>query len=163
VDVGRFSSGGKEGCFLNTCSLGVYPELVRERDRWSKRIGGWPAGVVAALRVLRADEHPLRAEFQGTERQLWLLFAGNGMYHRMGLTPGRRFDLADGRLDVRVVHGGRVPAARLLAAAVAGPLTRPRGRPGRPAAPGERRTRHPAGVRRRSHRGGGRGDARKAA
>ena len=44
-----------------TCSLGVYPELVRERDRWSKRIGGWPAGVVATLRVLRADRHPLQA------------------------------------------------------------------------------------------------------
>ncbi|MGP4044567.1 bifunctional phosphatase PAP2/diacylglycerol kinase family protein [Streptomyces sp. 2A115] len=124
VDVGYFSTGDREGCFLNTCSLGVYPELVRERDRWSKRIGPWPAGVVAAVRVLRADRHPLRAEFGGRERPLWLLFAGNGMYRRMGLTPGRRFDLADGRLDVRVVHGGRVPAVRLLAAAVAGPLTR---------------------------------------
>ncbi|NGO09692.1 phosphatase PAP2 family protein [Streptomyces sp. HC44] len=124
VDVGHFASGAVEGCFLNTCSLGVYPELVRERDRWSKRIGGWPAGVLAALRVLRADRHPLRTEIGGTERPLWLLFAGNGTYHRMGPIPGRRYDLADGRLDVRVVHGGRKPAVRLLAAAVAGPLTR---------------------------------------
>ncbi|MCX4904139.1 bifunctional phosphatase PAP2/diacylglycerol kinase family protein [Streptomyces sp. NBC_00878] len=124
VDVGSFSSGDTEGCFLNTCSLGVYPELVRERDRWSKRIGGWPAGVVATLRVLRADRHPLRAELSGEERPLWLLFAGNGMYHRMGPVPARRYDLADGRLDVRVVHGGRFPAVRLFAAAVAGPLTR---------------------------------------
>ncbi|TLS41186.1 phosphatase PAP2 family protein [Streptomyces montanus] len=124
VDVGHFSSGTVEGLFLNTCSLGVYPELVHERERWSRRIGGWPAGVLAALRVLRADRHPLRTEFRGSERPLWLLFAGNGTYHRMGLAPGRRFDLADGRLDVRVVHGGRKPAARLLAAAVAGPLTR---------------------------------------
>lgn len=60
VDVGLFSADGTEGYFLNTCSLGVYPELVRERDRWSKRIGGWPAGVVATLRVLRADRHPSR-------------------------------------------------------------------------------------------------------
>ncbi|MFE0456220.1 bifunctional phosphatase PAP2/diacylglycerol kinase family protein [Streptomyces sp. NPDC058914] len=124
VDVGRVTCGERQGIFLNTCSLGVYPELVRERDRWSRRIGGWPAGVVAALRVLRADRHPLQAELGGKPHPLWLLFAGNGTYHRMGLAPGRRADLADGRLDVRVVHGGRRPALRLLAAAFAGPLTR---------------------------------------
>ncbi|MFF7788696.1 diacylglycerol kinase family protein [Streptomyces sp. NPDC007991] len=124
VDVGRYSCGGEHGVFLNTCSVGVYPELVRERERFSPLIGGWPAGVLAALRVLRADRHPLEAEVQGRTRPLWLLFAGNGTYHRMGLASGRRRDLADGQLDVRVVHGGRRPAARLLAAAVAGPLTR---------------------------------------
>ncbi|MEU7970267.1 phosphatase PAP2 family protein [Streptomyces sp. NPDC049097] len=124
VDVGRFVSGGKRGCFLNTFSLGVYPELVRERERWSPRIGGWPAGVLAALRVLGADRRPLRVDLGGRTRPLWLLFAGNGTYHRMGLAPARRHDLADGKLDVRVVHGGRRPAARLLAAAFAGPLSR---------------------------------------
>lgn len=124
VDVGRFSSGAREGVFLNTCSLGVYPELVRERERWEERIGGWPAGVLGALRVLRADRHPLRTRFQDRDHPLWLLFAGNGAYHRTGFAPGRRFDLADGLLDVRVVHGGRRPALRLLAAALAGPLTR---------------------------------------
>jgi undecaprenyl-diphosphatase len=124
VDVGRFACGGKQGVFVNTCSLGVYPELVRERERWSHRIGSWPAGVLAAVRVLRGGRHPLEVEFQGRSRPLWLLFAGNGTYHRMGLAPGRRLDMADGQLDVRVVHGGRKPAARLLAAALAGPLTR---------------------------------------
>ncbi|MFE4410909.1 bifunctional phosphatase PAP2/diacylglycerol kinase family protein [Streptomyces sp. NPDC093064] len=124
VDVGRFRSGSKRGVFLNTFSLGLYPELVRERERWSGRIGGWPAGVLAALKVLSADRHPLRAVVQGRTHPLWLLFAGNGTYHRMGLAPGRRLDLTDGKLDVRVVHGGRRPALRLLSAALAGPLTR---------------------------------------
>ncbi|HET9379646.1 MAG TPA: phosphatase PAP2 family protein [Streptomyces sp.] len=124
VDVGRFTCGGKQGVFVNTCSLGVYPELVRERDRWSRRIGSWPAGVLAALRVLRGGRHPLRVRLRGRDRPLWLLFAGNGTYHRMGLAPGRRLDMADGQLDVRVVHGGGRPAVRLLAAALAGPLTR---------------------------------------
>jgi undecaprenyl-diphosphatase len=63
-------------------------------------------------------------ELGGERRPLWLLFVGNGVYHRMGLAPGRRTDLADGLLDVRVVHGGRRPALRLLAAAAAGPVTR---------------------------------------
>ncbi|MEU3984351.1 phosphatase PAP2 family protein [Streptomyces sp. NPDC026672] len=124
VDVGRFRSGGREGVFLNTLSLGVYPELVREREHWSKRIGSWPAGVLGALRVLRADRHPLQVRLAGRRHPMWLLFAGNCVYHRLGLTPGRRLDLADGLLDVRVVHGDRRPALQLLAAALAAPLTR---------------------------------------
>ncbi|MBA4861910.1 phosphatase PAP2 family protein [Streptomyces sp. PSKA54] len=118
------ASGVSEGYFLNTLSLGVYAELVRERERWAPRIGGWAAGVFATVRVLQAHRHPLRAGFAIREQPLWLLFAGNGTYHRTGLAPGRRFDLADGLLDVRLVHGGRRPGPRLLAAALAGPLTR---------------------------------------
>ncbi|MGM9469005.1 bifunctional phosphatase PAP2/diacylglycerol kinase family protein [Streptomyces murinus] len=124
VDAGRFVSDGTEGLFLNTLSLGVYPELVRARDSWSHRIGGWPAGLLGALRVLREGRHPLEVEVGGERRPLWMLFTGNGVYHRMGLAPGRRTDLADGLLDVRVVHGSGRPALRLLAAAAAGPLTR---------------------------------------
>ncbi|MEU9154342.1 phosphatase PAP2 family protein [Streptomyces sp. NPDC048417] len=124
VDVGRFACDGQEGIFLNTLSLGVYPELVREREHWAHRIGGRPAEVLAALRVLRTDTHPLEVELGGSAHPLWLLFVGNCVYHRMGLTPGRRTDLADGRLDVRVVHGGRHPTLHLLTAALAGPLTR---------------------------------------
>ncbi|MBT2508933.1 phosphatase PAP2 family protein [Streptomyces sp. ISL-98] len=127
VDLGRFTPGpgaeGTPGFFLNNFSLGVYPELVRIREHWAPRIGGWPAGVLAALEVLRGEQ-PLEAELKGQRRALWLLFAGNGMYQRVGPTPGRRFDMADGLLDVRVVHGGRTPGLRLLAAALAGPLSR---------------------------------------
>ncbi|MFS0693777.1 bifunctional phosphatase PAP2/diacylglycerol kinase family protein [Streptomyces nitrosporeus] len=125
VDLGRFRPGpeGPEGYFLNAFSLGVYPELVRTRERWAPRIGGWPAGVLAAVETLRGG-HPLTAELQGKKRPLWLLFVGNGLFRRVGPAPGRRHNLADGLLDVRVVHGGRSPGLRLLAAAVAGPLTR---------------------------------------
>ncbi|MHB9757854.1 phosphatase PAP2 family protein [Streptomyces sp. BYX5S] len=123
VDVGRFSSAGGSGIFLNTFSLGAYPELVRERQRWSGRIGGRLADVVAAVHVLRRD-HPLTVELHGKQRPLWLLFAGNCTYRRMGLTAGRRSSLSDGLLDVRTVSGGRLPGVRLLAAALSGPLSR---------------------------------------
>ncbi|MFE2020493.1 bifunctional phosphatase PAP2/diacylglycerol kinase family protein [Streptomyces sp. NPDC059499] len=128
VDLGRFrpgpqGPGGAHGYFLNAFSLGVYPELVRTRERWAPRIGGWPAGVLAAFEALRGGR-PLTAEVQGRRRPLWLLFVGNGLFQRVGPAPGRRHNLADGLLDVRVVHGGRTPGLRLLAAAVAGPLTR---------------------------------------
>ncbi|MFE6040635.1 bifunctional phosphatase PAP2/diacylglycerol kinase family protein [Streptomyces sp. NPDC056452] len=128
VDLGRFrpgpqGPGGAHGYFLNAFSLGVYPELVRTRERWAPRIGGWPAGVLAAVEALRGAR-PLTAEVQGRRRPLWLLFVGNGLFQRVGPAPGRRHNLADGLLDVRVVHGGRTPGLRLLAAAVAGPLTR---------------------------------------
>ncbi|WP_328906832.1 phosphatase PAP2 family protein [Streptomyces sp. NBC_00234] len=128
VDLGRFRPGpdgpeGPDGCFVNAFSLGVYPELVRTREHWAPRIGGWPAGVLAAFEALRGKS-PLEAELQGRRRRLWLVFAGNGTFQRVGPMPGRRHNLADGLLDVRVVHGGRTPGLRLLAAAIAGPLTR---------------------------------------
>lgn len=123
VDVGRFRSDDVTGHFLNTFSIGVYPELVRERERWSHRVGGRLADVVAALHVLRRD-HPLEAAIGGERQPLWLLFAGNCTYSRMGLTAGRRVDLADGLLDVRVVHGGRRPGTRLIGAALSGPLSK---------------------------------------
>ncbi|MFK4207776.1 bifunctional phosphatase PAP2/diacylglycerol kinase family protein [Streptomyces sp. NPDC030920] len=128
VDLGRFrpgpeGPGGAHGYFLNAFSMGVYPELVRARERWAPKVGGWPAGVLAAWKVLRGDR-PLEVELEGRRRPLWLLFVGNGMFQRVGPAPGRRHNLADGLLDVRVVHGGRAPGLRLLAAAVAGPLTR---------------------------------------
>lgn len=127
VDLGRFRPGpggrSEPGYFLNTFSLGVYPELVRIRERWSPRIGSWPAGILAAGRVLRG-EHPLVAEVEGRRRPMWLLFAGNGVYKGVGPTPGHRHNLADGLLDIRVVHGGRLPGLRLLGAALAGKLNR---------------------------------------
>lgn len=128
VDVGRvrpLEEGGaaEPRYFLNTFSLGVYPELVRLRERWSPRIGGPPATLLAVLHALRRSR-PLRAEVNGRERPLWLLFAGNGSYRSVGIAPVRRHDLADGLLDLRVARAGRFARTRLLAAACAGRLTR---------------------------------------
>ncbi|MEU5475681.1 diacylglycerol kinase family protein, partial [Streptomyces lydicus] len=121
VDLARFrTEPHKQGQnFLNTFSVGVYPELVRIRERWAGRIGAWPAGVLAAWEVLRSAE-PLSVLINGRQREVWLLFVGNCQYRGLGFAPVRRHDLADGVLDVRVVHGGRLARTRLLAAALMG-------------------------------------------
>ncbi|MFE3325676.1 bifunctional phosphatase PAP2/diacylglycerol kinase family protein [Streptomyces sp. NPDC059176] len=111
--------------FLNTFSIGVYPELVRIREQWSPRIGGPPAALLAVLRVLRTGR-TVRARVNGKRRSIWLLFAGNGAYRSFGIAPGRRHDLSDGMLDVRIAHGGRFARTRLLATALAGGVARTR-------------------------------------
>ncbi|MGR4878987.1 bifunctional phosphatase PAP2/diacylglycerol kinase family protein [Streptomyces sp. LARHCF249] len=126
IGVGRFTpgpEGGRPGYFLNNLSIGAYPELLRHRLHWAPRIGGGPAALLAAWRVLRA-ERPVRLSPAGRPRSVWLLFAGNGTYHGTGPAPRRRDDLGEGLLDVRLVLGGGRPGPRLLAAALAGPLTR---------------------------------------
>lgn len=118
-------TSGEPVYFLNTFSLGVYPELVRLREHWSPRIGGPLATLLAVRKVLRGAR-PLRAEINGRRRSLWLLFVGNGTYRSIALAPVRRYDLADGLLDVRVAHAGRAGRARLLATALAGGLAHTR-------------------------------------
>ncbi|ARF58303.1 bifunctional phosphatase PAP2/diacylglycerol kinase family protein [Streptomyces gilvosporeus] len=121
VDLARFGGGPHREVryVLNTFALGAYPELVRIREKWAGRLGAWPAGVLAACEVLRTAE-PLTVEINGRRRAAWLLFVGNCRYRGLGLTPVRRHDLADGVLDVRVVHGGRLARVRLVAAALTG-------------------------------------------
>jgi diacylglycerol kinase family enzyme/membrane-associated phospholipid phosphatase len=122
VDVARRTDSGGSSPFLNTFSIGSYPDLVRVRERWSRRVGSWPASVLAAVHVLRTCE-PVRVEINGRTRSVWLLFAGNCRYSSWGLAPVRRRDLADGLLDVRIVDGGRFARTRLVGAALTGVLT----------------------------------------
>ncbi|MBH1937529.1 phosphatase PAP2 family protein [Streptomyces sp. AV19] len=122
VDVGRFGDDGRfDGLFLNTFSIGSYPELVRVRERWAPRVGAFPAGVAAALHVLRTAE-PVRLRVDGRRRDVWSLVAGNCAYRGLGPTPLRRHSLADGVLEVRMILSGRLARTRLLAAALTGVL-----------------------------------------
>jgi undecaprenyl-diphosphatase len=124
VDVARRTdpADGVAEPFLNTFSIGSYPDLVRVRERWSRRVGSWPASVLAAVHVLRTCE-PVDIEINGRSRSVWLLFAGNCRYSGWGLAPVRRSDLADGLLDVRIVDGGPFARTRLIGAALTGVLT----------------------------------------
>ncbi|MET9296121.1 diacylglycerol kinase family protein [Streptomyces sp. NPDC003077] len=123
VDLARFRATPHQEAryFVNTFSIGAYPELVRIREKWASRIGAWPAGVLAAWEVLRTAA-PVTAEINGRRRSLWLLFVGNCSYRGLGLAPIRRHDLADGVLDVRTVYGGLLARTRLLTASLTGAL-----------------------------------------
>ncbi|MEV4557859.1 hypothetical protein AB0K51_12760 [Kitasatospora sp. NPDC049285] len=135
VDLGRITPKGAGGedagdagraYFLNTFSIGVYPELVRARESLERCLGKWPALAVGLVRVLAQGE-PTRAVVIGRERSLWLLFAGNGRYDPPGFAPSFRRDLTDGALDVRIVDGSHPFArTRLVAAFLTGTLARSR-------------------------------------
>ncbi len=126
VTVGSASADGDGLYFLNTFALGVYPELVRERERRQGAIGKWPAMAVAMARTLRGAE-PVHLEVDGQDRRLWTLFAGNGHYHPAGFAPSWRERLDDGCIDVRLVDAGRpLSRTRLVLAVLTGRLGRSR-------------------------------------
>jgi undecaprenyl-diphosphatase len=108
--------------FVNTLSFGGYSAVVDARERWEGRIGKWPALVLALLRELPRMS-PCRLEIDGQRVQVWLGWIGNGAYGPPGLAPAWREDLADGLLDVRLLHGGRLARTRFVAAALLGRLS----------------------------------------
>ncbi len=112
--------------FLNTFALGVYPDIVREREKHEKRLGKWPAMALATLRVLRKAE-PVSVVVEGEERTLWTLFAGNGHYHPSGFAPSWRERMDDGCIDIRLVDATRpYSRTRMALALMTGRLGRSR-------------------------------------
>lgn len=109
VDLG-FVNGA---AFLNTASVGTYPEMVDRRDRYSRRMGKWPATALAVFRTLRHTA-PWRVEINGRRHTVWIVFIGNGRYTPRGLTPSWRDQLAGGVLDVQFLRADR-PLSRTRA------------------------------------------------
>ncbi|GGS56080.1 MULTISPECIES: bifunctional phosphatase PAP2/diacylglycerol kinase family protein [Actinokineospora] len=111
VDIGG-AGGGRHRWFVNTASLGGYPEMVRLRERlegrgWPK----WPAAAVALHRTLRRAQ-PIRLSLNGRSHLVWWLFVGNGTYSPKGFVPTHRPVLDSGLLDVRYLRAD-VPYSRL--------------------------------------------------
>ena len=108
--------------FLNTASLGGYPDAVRLREKWEPRFGKWPAAAAAMIRVLAAAE-PMTVTIDGTKASIWMLFVGNGRYSPGDQVPMSRPELNRGLLDVRYLRADRkFSRARLLFAAATGTL-----------------------------------------
>jgi diacylglycerol kinase family enzyme/membrane-associated phospholipid phosphatase len=89
--------------FLNTASIGAYPEMVCRRDRLSGRMGKWLALTVAAAKVLR-HQSPVSLEVNGRPMKVWIVFVGNCLYTPRGLSPAWRPRLEDGQLDVQYLR-----------------------------------------------------------
>lgn len=102
-------------CFINTASLGSYPDLVRLREKWQPRWGKWPAFVAALVVTLRRSE-PVEIKIEGEWHRVWLLFVGNGPYYPRGMVPAWRPHLDSGLLDVRWLRAD-LPLSRLRAVA----------------------------------------------
>lgn len=97
--------------FVNTASVGGYPEMVRLREKLeSKGWPKWPAGARAMIRTLRRAQ-PLRIAIDGKPHLVWWLFVGNGTYEPKGFAPNRRPALDTGLLDVRYLRAD-VPFSR---------------------------------------------------
>ncbi len=123
VDLGQVQvDGGRATAFVNTASLGGYPDSVRLRERWQPRLGKWTAAALAMARVL-ARAQPLNVTIDGTRHSIWMLFVGNGRYSPVDQVPMSRPELHRGTLDVRYIRADqRFSRTRLVAAALTGTL-----------------------------------------
>jgi undecaprenyl-diphosphatase len=103
VDVGR--AGAR--VFVNSMSLGLYPELVRERDRSTGALGKWVALATSAAGVIRRfDPIEGTVSADGDARTVppsALLFVGNNRFSTAPGSIGVRDRLDEGVLDVRIV------------------------------------------------------------
>ena len=121
VDVGTVN----DRIFINNSSIGVYPDIVQEREALRRQgYRKWPAMVIATLRVIR--QYPritVRVEVEGQGRS-WrtpFLFVGNNEYTIDGLRIGARTRLDAGKLFVYVSPRARTrDLPLLLASALAG-------------------------------------------
>ena len=105
---------------LNTASVGVYPNLVRRRERLQPALGKPLAGVVASLRTFGVNS-PTTLTVDGVKHKLWILYLGRGRYYPRDHAPLRRPVLDDGVLDLRMITADEPFArARLLWAVVTG-------------------------------------------
>jgi diacylglycerol kinase family enzyme len=113
--------------FINNSSLGLYPNIVRERER-QQRLGWgkWPAYLWAALAVLR--RYPflsIRVGVDGKElrSRTPFVFIGNNEYEMESLNIGSRACLDKGELSLYMTNRtGRLGLIRLALRALLGRL-----------------------------------------
>ncbi|MCU6500076.1 sphingosine kinase [Rugamonas sp. A1-17] len=104
VDVGEVNGR----IFLNNSGLGIYPDIVRDREQQQRHLGRskWPAfgrALFAALR--RFPFMNVRLKINGEEhlRRTPFVFIGNNEYQQ-GLTLGARAGLDSGKLCLYVAQ-----------------------------------------------------------
>lgn len=101
IDVGEVNAR----VFINNSSLGLYPDVVREREQHQKRmgLGKWPAFAWALVSALR--RYPfldVRLSIGGVEqrRRTPFVFIGNNEYQMEGLAIGERTSMTGACLSL---------------------------------------------------------------
>ena len=128
VDVGEVNGR----VFINNSSLGLYPDIVHERDRQRKRIGRgkWLALLWASVTALR--KYPFLSvclSVEGAEhrRRTPFVFIGNNEYRMEGFSLGDRESLTGGRLSLYATQrAGRLRLVQLALRALVGQLKQAR-------------------------------------
>jgi diacylglycerol kinase family enzyme len=128
VDVGEVNGQ----LFLNNSSLGLYPDIVRDRERQQRRLGRgkWLAAAWASLSALRRFPFlsvRLTVEGQRLARRTPFVFIGNNEYLMEGFSIGERARLDAGTLSLYVAqHPGRLGLLRFALRALMGTLAQDR-------------------------------------
>jgi diacylglycerol kinase family enzyme/membrane-associated phospholipid phosphatase len=127
VDLGGVRiDRGPPHWFVNTASLGGYPDLVELREIRQARWGKWPAAALALIHVLRESD-PLVVRIDGKHRKVWLVFVGNGLYRPRGFAAAARHRLDSGLIDVRYIRADvQLSRTRFVIGALAGALQQSR-------------------------------------
>ena len=128
VDVGEVNGR----IFVNNSSLGLYPDIVRDRELQQRRLGRskWLAFFWAAVAALR--RYPFLSVgliVQGSEhrRRTPFVFIGNNEYRMQGFALGGRECLSAGRLSLYTAqHPGRLRLVQFALRALAGRLKQAR-------------------------------------
>jgi diacylglycerol kinase family enzyme len=118
--------------FINNSSLGLYPDIVRDRERQQSRLGRgkWRSFLWASLSVLRKFPFlVVRIEVESTTRVFLtpVVFIGNNVYAMQGFDIGARESLERGLLSIYIVKKQRRAALVWLSfAALLGKLEQAR-------------------------------------
>jgi diacylglycerol kinase family enzyme len=128
VDVGEVNGR----IFLNNSSLGLYPDIVRDREKQQRRLGRgkWLAAAWATLAALRRyPSLSVRLILAGQRhaRRTPFVFIGNNEYTMQGLGIGERSRLDGGTLSLYMAqHPGRLGLLRFALRALLGRLAQER-------------------------------------
>ena len=124
VDVGEVNGR----IFLNNSSLGLYPSIVRHREKQQQHLGRgkWPAFVWATLTMLK--RYPFLSVRLSTDEERMIrhtpfVFVGNNEYEMESFNIGARSCIDAGHLSLYVAHRtGRLGLLRLAWRALFGGL-----------------------------------------
>ena len=132
-ETGRVDIGEVNGrIFVNNSGLGLYPDIVRDRERQQKRLGRgkWLAFAWAMLAALR--RYPflvvtLVVDGKEVVRKTPFVFIGNNEYRMEGFAIGERSGMDDGMLSLYVAQRpGRLRLLQLAIRALTGRLRQAR-------------------------------------